>query len=250
MTSAFVARLCDQFWRQAGGPEPFPRDLTQSILWALPVSIVEISRLDIAMLEGWLQDHGFVATVGPQRRLHGCLVARGGHGFVFLDGTGSPDQRRFSLAHETGHFLVEHAEPRSRLLRLLGPTIQPALDGLRPLSFVERTGALLAGAPIELDVHLLERGPDGLNCGGGFAAECIADEVALELLAPEAAVMERLALLAPGRPYPEREHAAELLLKETFGLPDPIAGRYARRLLRLQTGGPSTREWLGIAGST
>jgi hypothetical protein len=249
MISVRVARLGAEFWERACLPSGFPRDIAAGIELALPLRVCSISSLSIRELHVWLQQRGVSADAGPQRRLHACLVASRGAGFVLINGSDPVPEQRFSLAHEAGHFLLDYEQPRLRRERTLGPMFEAVLDGIRPPTYVERTLAAIADAPLGPSIHLMERGPAGLICGAVAGAECAADELACELLAPEAAVLSLLPEVAASRPYAERERAAAELLREGFGLPDPIASRYARRLLRQQTGGPSTREWLGVAGS-
>jgi Zn-dependent peptidase ImmA (M78 family) len=40
-------------------------------------------------------------------------MARAGHGFISLDGSDADDERRFSLAHELAHFLLDYQDPRN-----------------------------------------------------------------------------------------------------------------------------------------
>ncbi|MGI8551653.1 MAG: ImmA/IrrE family metallo-endopeptidase [Dehalococcoidia bacterium] len=248
MPTAIIGRLCDEFWRRAGELSDFPRDLDGPIAFALPLVVISLPSLLAADLQRWLRGRGLEQDTGPQRRLHACVVAHRGAGYILLDGRDPPAQRRFSLAHEAGHFIADYLEPRRRLLQILGPSFQSVLDGKRPPDARERVEAVLVGVPLDLHLHLMERGGGGFACGSTSEAECLADNLALELLAPEAAVYSGLRAIALGRPYPEREQAAEEFVRRTFGLPDPLVGRYARRLLRRQTGGPDTREWLGLAG--
>ena len=131
------------------------------------------------------------------------------------------------------------------MLAAAGDSLAAVLNGERAANPEERVAAVLAGAPLAPRLQLMERSAQGVACGGAAEAEQAADEFALELLAPEAAVLATFAVeIRPG-PYAERDAAARAILRDWFGLPDPIAGRYAGRLLRLQTGGPSTLEWLG-----
>lgn len=246
MTNVLVARLCEEFWQRSGETAGLPRNLEPAIAFALPLSVTRLPALWADDVQRWLDQHGLAADVGPRRQLHACLIAARGNGHILLDGRDDAAQQRFSIAHEVGHFLLHCWEPRQRLLATLGPALLPVLNGERPPDTRERSEAILAGLALGTDLHLMQRGVSGTICGSTAVAECDADELALELLAPEAAVLGMLPSIAAGRPYREREHAAELLLRNSFGLPNPVAARYGRRLLRLQSGGRSVHEWLGL----
>src|SRR5436190_393370 len=58
----WAAELAREFWAEAGEPEPFARNLRESIAWALPLTIVTLPRLRLDDLRDWLHDNGMVAT--------------------------------------------------------------------------------------------------------------------------------------------------------------------------------------------
>jgi hypothetical protein len=154
------ARQAKQFWDQVGYVEPFPRSLERAVLWALPLGIVKLPRLGLSAMRSWLCRRGIDVYPGaPDRPLHGCLIARGGQGFVFLDGCDADDERRFSLAHEVAHFLRDYLGPRQRALDALGDGIADVLDGQREPTVDERLAGVLRGARLGMFTHLLERGP-------------------------------------------------------------------------------------------
>jgi len=165
---------------------------------------------------------------------------------VLLDGSDPPDERRFSLAHEAGHFLADYQQPRRRLQASLGPSALAVLDGARAATVDERIDAILGDVDVEPRLHLMERDGDCLACGDVAGAECLADEIALELLAPEAVVLAMLEPAVHGLGEHERLYAAESLLRGQFGLPRRIAAGYAHGLLLQHFGAPATRDWLGL----
>jgi hypothetical protein len=77
-------------------------------------------------------------------------------------------------------------------------------------------------------------------------AEDRADAIALELLAPRQAVLQRLEL----REIPLRDDAAfrtaTKILEDDFGLPSEIAEQYGRTLVLNRRSTRSFREWLSI----
>jgi hypothetical protein len=246
-----IARLAAEFWQRCGDPPGLPRDPEPVIPRRLPVAVQEVRGLSSARAVAWATRAGIPAVaVTPDRRLRGCLIALRGRAFVLVDPGDPPDERRLTVAHELGHFLLEVAEPRARVVGALGPGSAVVLDGERPATFDERLGAILAGVPLAAHVHLMARDPDGaIGCARIASAECAADAFALELLAPRAALMPAVLSLA----HQPRQHGwARLtdLLHHRFGLPYISAGGYARALIDDLTGGARVHEWLGLNKGT
>ncbi len=246
MPSAATVRLCAGLWEQTGDGDRFPRTLEPLCTWTLRLAVIPVSILWSTDVRRRLAEYGIAAATGPRRRLRACLVIRDGQGAVFLDGADPPDERRFSLAHEAAHFVLESVLPRRRLASRLGPASLAAYDGRRTATTEERIDAVLAGVDLQPRLHLMERDASGLACGSVAGAECAADELAIELIAPEAAVLARLQTLSDGFSYEGRCDALAVSLTSEFGLPASVAGLYARSLCRAAFGGPSIAEWLGL----
>lgn len=227
-TPLWVSELASYFWDMARCDEGFPRNLRRPIARALPLPIVSLPELGIAGVDRWLRARGIVCgfDVGG-RRLRGCLVARRGHGFLFIDGADPDDEQRLSLAHELAHFLRHYWQPRQRVAERLGTAALEVLDGDRAPTHSERVHSLLAHAPIGYYVHLMDRTAEGHWASAAIAAaEQEADRLALELLAPSALVLQRVAGEAPGR----MRRAIEGLLMYEFGLPAAAADDYGSLL--------------------
>lgn len=226
MTALWIHEAAERFWIEAGGaPNELPRDIGSAVSWALPVAVISLSGLRIAAVDAWLAEHDVGARLSvPDRPLRACVLVHEGNGLLFVDHEDDEDERRFSVAHETAHYLLEYALPRERTRRRLGPEVLPVLDGRRAPSPEERIGAVLAGVALGVRLHLMERTPSGHPTDRDVsAAERCADELALELLAPIDAVRARL---KGHRSRPE----VEALLRGTFGLPPTPARAFARRL--------------------
>jgi hypothetical protein len=249
MTEGWLDHIVEEFWSKAGEPEPFPRNLERPILWALPLAVLKLPRLWVRDVEAWLEQRGIPFRLGyADRPLRGCLVAYGGRGCVLLDGADPEEERRYSLAHEAAHFLLDYLQPRERAVSRLGTAILDVFDGLRAPTVDERVDAVLGDAPIGVHTHLMERQPDGvLGCGRIVAAESQADRLALELLAPASEVQGRLAHLRRPSSFQGCVDLAVEVLAGDFGLPPAVAGPYAKLIIRCWRGGPSFREWVGLS---
>lgn len=248
MTEGWLARIVEDFWARAREPEPFPRNLERPIMWALPLAVVKLPRLWVRDVEVWLERRGIRFQLGcDDRPLHGCLVAYGGRGCVLLDGADPKDEQRFSLAHETGHFLLEYLLPRERAVSQLGTSILEVFDGLRAPTVEERVHAVLGHVPIGVHTHLMERRTNTVpGCGKITGAEARADRLALELLAPAAEVRRMLARLGHPARAQERLKLAREVLTCDFGLPPSVAVLYSKTILGPEEGEPSVKEWLDL----
>lgn len=226
------------FWQLCGEVEPFPRNLERPIALALPVTIVKLPHLRLRHIEGWLRRRGATFRFNCQSRaVRGCLIACGGEGLVFIDGADHDDERRFTVAHETAHFIVDYWQPRQKAMRRFGNSIAEVLNGLRSPSVNERLGALLANTSIGIHIDLMERGDVGSEL---WEIENRADKIALALLAPPEAVLSEVDLSAAR--FDQRQAGAADVLRERFGFPASIAKSYSRSLLTAIGKGPSWIE--------
>jgi hypothetical protein len=239
-----LENLAEEFWNLTGSGPEAAIDIENAASWALPVAIEFVACLRLHHVADRMRRLGVDTTLaGRDRRLRGCLIAYHGSGLMLIDADDPPDERRFTLAHELAHFLLDYQAPRQRALTALGEAILPVLDGVRPPTLEERLHAVLADAPLGVLQHIMERPDEGLPAGKVLAVEDHADRLALELLAPAHLLFERLA--APSAPRAFRDRLAFLtdLLVAEWKLPPARAAAYARRLLR-QQGGPGLHDWL------
>lgn len=233
--------VINTFWDLCGETEPFPRSLERYLALALPLTVIKLPRLKMTDIQDWLSKRGVSVALGcSNRRLRGCLVARGGEGLVFVDGTDSPAELRFTIAHELAHFLIDYLLPRSLALRTFGPWARDVIDGVRPPTASERLQALLASKAITIHINLMERSGEGEASGSVLTIENRADRVGLALLAPPSTVLSRLGPLADG--FVERHEAVASELCLRYGLPSWLARQYGRALLVDIGRGPSWVE--------
>src|SRR3712207_1394719 len=116
-----VARLAFEFWQRAGAPSGFPRDPEPLLALQLPLAVHPMPGLTGARVVAWAAGIGVAAQLdAPGRPLRGCLLALRGRGFLLVDPQDPADERRLTVAHELGHFLIEIHEPRRRAIQALG----------------------------------------------------------------------------------------------------------------------------------
>lgn len=234
--------IIDLFWSRAGNPEPFPRSMERSVLLALPIAIIKLPRLTVQKIETWVFERGAEITLGcADRALRGCLIVRNGSGFIFVDGTDSDDEQRFTISHEVGHFLVDYWLPRQRAMSKLGHSVSEVFDGVRKPSVKERIVSIISGTELGSIVRLMERG-DSLDCSKSetWKSEEEADKIGLSLLAPADAVLGQTGVNQTR--YLDRLASVTSSLRVDFGLPEVVSERYARTLLRSIGKGPSWLE--------
>lgn len=248
MTEPALWAVAEDFWAGAGQQEPYPRELLGAVTWALPVAVLKLRHLSVASAEDWLKRQGAPLALGcNDRSLRGCLVAFGGKGLVLLEEDDPNDERRFSLAHEISHFLLDYLLPRRRAFDRFGDRIAAVLDGHRRPTTNERVDAILSDAPVGVHTHLMERTSGGtIGQAGIVSAESRADRLALELLAPEAEVKRRAFDVAHPASFQWAVDQTVGLLIDVFGLPPRIADGYGLSLCRSWYGGPSFQEWFGL----
>lgn len=234
---------------QLGASRTFPRDVISDALRTLPVTAVFLSGLSTEAVRRWLSDRGIHHHVTEyDRLLRGCLVARAGAGVVFLDGSDSEEERRFTFAHEIAHFVLDYLLPRRRALNAFGDQILPVVDGQRAATKEEALSAVLDRVPLGVHVQLMNRSSVGVICTWEVEdAEQRADRLALELLAPAETVLLQLRgkVLSEDDGDQIDEIAASVAAR--FGIPSAAARTYTKMLLvlRRRIGSPTLKA-LGI----
>ena len=234
-------KVINRFWQRCGEVEPFPRSLEQLVSLALPAKLIKLSHLKLHTIENWLTSRGAVYRFNCRSRaVRGCLVAYGGQGLIFIDETDPEDERRFTIAHEIGHFIIDYLLVRETAISKFGDRIVEVFDGLRQASVTERVHALLAGASLGVYTNLMERDEvGGLEL---WEVEDRADRVALALLAPPEEVLSEsdTSFLR----FQQRLEGMVSVLHEHFGLPTSVANPYAWSLLESIGRGQSWVETL------
>jgi len=215
----WVCELAARFWAVAGEVPPFPRDPRAALAWVDGVRVIEVPNLTLSRAADALARFGVpFDRAQPDRALAGCFCGHRGRGYILFDPLLSPAEVRFTVAHETAHWLRDYDAPRRRAAKRLGELALEVLDGLRELTPEERFAGVLRAVPVGPFAHVLDRDRFGRVCSAGARdSEAAADRLAFELLAPFEAL----------RPHLGNERA---VLVSVFGLPKREAARYAAAL--------------------
>ncbi len=244
MNRRWIEKLAQAFWEETRQPATFPRDLERAILRTKSVTIRRLKDLSSGLVQEWFQDRHYPLTLRTKERpLNGCVVAYRGAVFIFLEKSLPPADQDMVLAHEFGHYLGHYEFPRERIRRRLGQGMLKVYDGDRKATAEERIGSTLAGVPLYVHVHYMDRLAGGSYSEPVDHAERAANGFAFELMAPAGAVLVKAKQKRAGQ-QGLMELAA--VLEKDFGLPPEWARPYARDLALLARSRRTFSEMLGL----
>ena len=234
------------FWKLADGPIGYPVDISYAVMSALEVYVEEVANLTTGAAEarsgGGKGAHEKIA----ERAIHGCLLVGRSGAAILVEKNDDADEKRFTVAHEAAHFILEVKRHQERAALRMGRDFLGVLHGLREATPDERVDAWLRDARPSALVHFMDRAPTGgYGCTRTLDAECLADDLAVEILAPRAELIRSLSALG-SIGFSEALRAARHIAERRFGLPPTIAERYAQRTVWQLRGGASTAERFGF----
>lgn len=244
-----VKQVAEDFWKPLLSYRTFPVDIERAIAFSkLPLHIDLIPGLDIDHVNQWIQANHFPARIDKDNcALHGFLLARGGHGVIFVNGTDKREERRFTIAHELAHFLLDYHLPRINYLKLYGESILEILDGKRLPTIEERLAFVVSERPTPYFTHALDNSSiTAYERSQVWNTEWRTDALAIELLAPFHNVISSLKKLKLEKRFEPLFRQASSLLVSDFGLPSNLASSYAKHLATYLSGGMTLAEEWGI----
>jgi hypothetical protein len=247
MVNNYAVSVAREFWSATGLNNEPPFDIAGAVSLLFPIDIVQLSELSTAKIDRWFSARNInIQTHVQDRCLHGFVVFSRGVGFMFIDGTDDEQERRYTIAHEISHFLLDYKIPRDKIIKKLGSGVEEALDGLREPSATEMVEGIIKRVAVKPFTHLLEKEGDGsFENLQIYHAENNADTLALELLAPASRVKAETLKGKRKFSYAEFCNACNELLVQHYRLPAKIALDYAKVLAYRATGGPSIMNKLG-----
>lgn len=154
------------------------------------------------------------------------------------------------LAHELAHYLKDYLEPREKVLSCFGEVIKDILDGDRLPTPEERLKGIFNGVNIGTFTDLLDRAPSSdVHRADILNSEDVADQLALELLAPHRRVINQLNALDIRWKDETAFASCSRVLTDDFGLPCDIANKYSNMLVMTKRQPSSFRDWIGVVSA-
>lgn len=227
---SLLEEIASKFWEPFLAHKLYPIDIDRIVAFSdLPIIIVQLPDLTIKAVQQWTVQHNFpVSFSAEDRLLHGFLLAHEGHGVIFVNGTDPPEERRYTVAHEIAHFLLDYHLQRQRLVRIFGETIIELLDGKRLPSLSERLQILTTDLPSPfLSHHLDSNTITAYDRCLVWKAEQRVDALATEILAPYKEVVQEIGSNNNAQAGYQFELISNLL-SEKFGLPATVSQTYAK----------------------
>jgi len=239
-----IEGLAEKFWSLSGIVPDYPCNIEYAALAAFALPTFPIEALDIVKARESARSQNLSIQFPTRNRsLCGCLLATSRAGIILIEATDSTDEQRYTIAHETAHFLLECWGPLRQAEEVLGEGIVDVLEGRRSPTLDERLEAILSNVPLRLVSHLMERPEAGLPSMLVLDAEDRADRLALELLAPFRRLVEFMGQPETPRGYRSRLSYLTQALGKMNGVPIDPAAAYAQYILK-SLGEPTFRDWL------
>lgn len=241
---ASVRYWSDWFWKRAGGRFDYPVDIAYAATCALDVYVDQVAGLTTVSAAAHIGCGGLWSLDGAEERsLHGCVVVGRSGGAILVEKSDDEAEKRFTIAHEVSHYILEVKQRHERATDRMGRDFSDILYGFREATPTERIDAWLNNTRSEVFAHFMDRAPGGgYGCSRTLDAECLADDLALEILAPRSELIAAISLMG----FSESLKAARGISGRRFGLPEGVAEWYASRVVWQLMGGPSTAERFGF----
>lgn len=248
ITTPLIIQTAKAFWKTAGGCSAFPCDISGAVNLVLPIDIICLSELSLKKIGDWLNQRKVFLELGiDDRVLHGFILISRGTGFIFVNGTDSEEERRYTIAHEASHFLLDYKLPRDMAVKKLGQPILEVMDGYREPTIDERVDGTLSSVIIKPYTHLLEKVGDGtFNNLEILNSENDGDALALELLAPSSLVLNDTNPNKNKISFFDFKDQCYQILRSKYLIPDALAEGYSSKLAYTATGAPSLISKLGF----
>jgi hypothetical protein len=101
-----IQEIAKKFWQPVALFRNYPVDIERVVaLSDLPLTIEIIPYLDLSKVIQWINDYNFPAYIDAEnKKLHGFLLVRKDQGVIFVNGTDSQEERRFTITRISSLF--------------------------------------------------------------------------------------------------------------------------------------------------
>ena len=248
LSFARIEEITKDFWALIGTRQSFPCDIRTAISLTQPLFIIDIPKLSISKIQSYLQSRGISLRLKTDsKNLYGFTLIRKDCGYIFVNGSDTECEKRFTLAHELAHYLLDYFLPRKKAVDNFGEHILEVIDGERKPTTEERIHSIISYTSLSLYVHILDRSEIcGLDRMTIWKCEEEADLLALEILAPREYVLNDIATNLSTGGRNQNKLLIDKLLAEKYGLPDSIIPAYSSYLVSMFFGRNSICEEWGI----
>ncbi len=241
----------DWFWQRVGARPDFPVAIGYAAMCALEVHVEEVDNLTTITAASNLEGIR-IHTPGSidERRIHGCLAVNRHGATILVEKSDDEAQKRFTIAHECAHFILAVRAHQEHAACRLGYDVSDVLHGRQEATPTARIDAHLSNVHLKPLAHVMDRTATGrYSCARVHQAECLADDLAAEILAPRAEL--RAAIASLGRlSFAASLSAAQRIAARQFGLPQAMATWHAQRVVWEWQGGPSAAEKFGFGSES
>jgi Zn-dependent peptidase ImmA (M78 family) len=225
-----LTNIAKEFWNLAGRVDKWPCDIERAVTLLTPLNIITLSELNFHRITEWFNSRNISFEIEyTERILHGFISVHKNFGFIFLNGSDTENERRYTVAHEVSHYLVDYRIPRNKAIDTYGEKIIEVLDGYREPTIDERVQSVLGAISIKPYTHVLEVSAGGrFERYGNWLIEKDADALALELLAPYKIVQKDFSKhIKKDLEFEESKRILVKILRDKYDLPESISAEYA-----------------------
>jgi len=244
-----LVNIAKEFWRLAGGVQKWPCDIERAVSILTPLNIVSLSDLSLKKIKEWFNNRGISFDIDySDRMLHGFISVHKNFGFIFINGTDSESERRYTVSHEVSHYIIDYKLPRERVVNVYGKGIEEVLDGYREPTVEERVESILNSISIKPYTHILEKEGNGtFEKYNNWMSERDADALAVELLAPYKLIQKGFPKHSKSNlSFQECKTLLMDILKDKYALPYTISAEYSSCIAANIIGNKSLIEKLGL----
>lgn len=247
ISSMQIQQVAKAFWKASLLEIKFPISTTlleQAILLTEPIAVIKLNKLNLLEISKYFTARGnSISCPLDNKELYGFILSHNGYTYIFLNGTESVQEQRFTLAHEFAHYLSDYKLPRQSIIEKCGVSIIEALNNKRHFTTEEKLLALVQGYSLKAFTYLLDASAtSAFERLHVWKAENKADELAMEILAPYTHILQDINRDSIVKSFSSLQQYLPKLLQVKYGFTINLARLYGKSLAARISGGLSLAE--------